>query len=211
MARGVRTKAVAVVVAALALGACVPETVQGPWGPIVCAEPHKGMPIMGQSCLSAQQLTAWYKSSGHTAKLNGVTIDQLAMAYLMEGWREGVRGDLAFVQAVVETGWFQYGGQVLWHQNNYAGIGATDGGAHGATFSSPTIGIRAQIQHLRAYADWKASPLTLHAPLVDPRFHLVVPKGKAQTVGGLATTWASSTWYSDTIVRLYDEAVAFNS
>ncbi|MCZ7528949.1 MAG: glucosaminidase domain-containing protein [Acidimicrobiia bacterium] len=211
MARGVKTKAVAVVVAALALGACVPETVQGPWGPITCAEPNNAMPIMGQSCLSAQQLAAWYKASGHTAKLKGVTIDELAMTYLMEGHREGVRGDLAFVQAVVETGWFQYGGQVLWTQNNYAGIGATDGGAHGAIFSSPTIGVRAQIQHLRAYADWKASRQTLHASLVDPRFDLVVPKGKAQTVGGLATTWASSTWYSNTIVRLYDEAVAFNS
>lgn len=199
------------VVAALALGACVPKTVQGPFGPIECAEPDLQMPIMGQSCLSHEQLADWYRSSGHTARLNGVTIEDLAFLYLMEGHREGVRGDVAFVQAVVETGWFQFGGQVSASQNNYAGIGAVDGGAHGATFTDPKTGVRAQIQHLRAYADWKAAPSTLHAPLVDPRFHYVSPKGKAPRVGGLATTWASSQWYADTIVRLYDEAVAFNS
>lgn len=200
-----------VVAAALVLGACVPKTVQGPFGPIECAEPDLQMPIMGQSCLGHEQLADWFESSGHTAKLNGVTIEQLALLYLVEGDREGVRGDLAFVQAVVETGWFQFGGQVSASQNNYAGIGATDGGAHGATFEDPKTGVRAQIQHLRAYADWKASPSTLHAPLVDPRFHLVSPKGKVPRVGGLATTWASSQWYADTIVRLYDRAVAFNA
>ncbi len=67
------------------------------------------MPIMGGSCIGAAGLVEWYKSTHHSAVLDDVTIDQLAELYLVEGAREGVRGDLAFVQSIVETGWFQSG------------------------------------------------------------------------------------------------------
>ena len=49
-----------------------------------------------------------------------------------------------------------------------AGIGAT-GAVHGASFKDVRTGIRAQIQHLKAYAS--TSPL--NNACVDPRFNLV--------------------------------------
>lgn len=200
-------KLVPLLVVALGLVACVPQQVNGPNGPISCFSSKHSMPIMGGSCMSAEHLVEWYESVGHSPVLGDVTIDELAELYLVEGAREGVRADVAFVQSVVETGWFRWGGQVEPEDHNYAGIGAVDGGSNPARFTSSRIGVRAQMQHLRAYADHKASRKTLHAPLVDPRFDLVQPKGKAPTVGDLSGTWASSKWYADTIVRIYGEAL----
>ena len=62
-------------------------------------------------------------------------------------------------------------------QNNFAGIGAVGGGAAGNSFPTAQIGIRAQIQHLKAYATKDA----LKNPCVDPRYNLV-DKGCAPTL-----------------------------
>ena len=86
------------------------------------------------------------------------------------------------MQAIVETGWFRFGGSVPAWKNNFAGIGATDTNPAPAAFPDARTGVRAQIQHLRAYADPGATTCSvppLHRPCVDPRFALVVPKGKA--------------------------------
>lgn len=58
---------------------------------------------------------------------------------------------VAFCQAMLETGWLQFTGDVDISQFNLAGIGMVESGAEGDSFSSLTIGIRAQIQHLKAY------------------------------------------------------------
>ena len=56
-------------------------------------------------------------------------------------------------------------------------IGATNNSpvGKGAWFDTPEIGVRAQIQHLKAYA----TPEPLNQELVDPRYHLVPSKGWA--------------------------------
>lgn len=89
--------------------------------------------------------------------------------YFREGAAEGIRGDIAFAQSCVETGNFQFGGDVKPMQNNFCGLGATGGGAVGISFDTPTLGIRAQIQHLKGYAS--AEPLD--GVCVDPRFGYV--------------------------------------
>ncbi|WP_238473011.1 glucosaminidase domain-containing protein [Desulforamulus profundi] len=90
-----------------------------------------------------------------------------------------MRADVAWAQALKETGYFKYGGIVLPEQNNYSGIGALNNNAKGeaAVFESPRIGVRAQIQHLKAYASTEA----LKQPCADPRFHLV-KRGSAKYV-----------------------------
>ena len=90
--------------------------------------------------------------------------------FIEEGEAEGVRGDVAFAQSLHETGYFKFGGIVLPTQNNYAGIGALNGNATGqaASFPAPRTGVRAQIQHLKAYASTEA----LVNECVDPRFSL---------------------------------------
>lgn len=175
------------------------------------------VPIMGSARLSAPQLTAWFNgrlprpSATYAAS---VPVEQLAVIYLEEGALEGVAGDVAFVQSVVETGWFRFTGTVPASANNFAGIGALDSGAVGATFPDARTGVRAQIQHLRAYADPTAITCTvppLHAPCVDPRFALVVPKGRAPTWNQMGSgNWASASTYATSILTLFGEALAFN-
>ncbi len=74
--------------------------------------------------------------------------------------------------------------------------------------------MRAQIQHLRAYPDPAALTCTmppLANPCVDPRFHLVAPKGKASTWNQMGNgNWATATTYAANILSLYWKAVTFN-
>ena len=95
----------------------------------------------------------------------------LAKIYEAEGKLEGIRWDVAFAQSIKETGFWRFGGDVLAKQNNFARLGAsnTRSGGKGAWFKTPTEGIRAQIQHLKAYAGTEA----LKGKLVDPRFKYV--------------------------------------
>ena len=78
-------------------------------------------------------------------------IDMLPF-YLSEGQAEGVRGDIAFAQSCIETGNFGFkGSAVTLDQNNFAGIGVTSNGMKGNSWATPQLGIRAQVQHLKAY------------------------------------------------------------
>ncbi len=112
-------------------------------------------------------------------------LERLIRVYMEEGAAEGVKPEVAFAQMCLETGFLRFGGDVIPPQCNFAGIGTTGGGVQGAYFSSVRMGVRAQIQHLKAYAS--TAPLNL--PLIDPRFHLVT-RGCAPTVEGLAGKWA---------------------
>lgn len=173
--------------------------------------------LMGPSALSAAQLSAWF--NGRSPQPGGaygatVGVATLAQYYVEEGAAEGVAGDVAFVQGILETGWYRFGGSVPGWKNNFAGIGATDTNPAPAIFPDARTGVRAQIQHLRAYGDPGASVCAvppLHNPCVDPRFHLVAPKGKAPTWNQMGNgNWATSTTYASSILRLYNEARAFN-
>lgn len=98
-----------------------------------------------------------------------VSPKELVSYYYKEGEREGVRPDVAFAQALKETGFFRYGGTVTPDQNNYCGLGTTSAVVKGAYFPSSQLGVRAHIQHLLAYASTRR-PLE---PVVDPRYDLV--------------------------------------
>lgn len=177
------------------------------------------MQIMGTSQTTVAQMVRYYKAnaSGYDtfkAKYNGKydgclakggasTINQFAQIFYEEATAEGVRVEVAFTQCMKETGFLKYGGDVLPNQYNFAGIGAT-GAVHGASFSNVRIGIRAQIQHLKAYGS--ISPLTNQC--VDPRFNLV-KRGSAQYVEWLGIKenpngygWATSKSYGHDIVNM---------
>ncbi len=99
----------------------------------------------------------------------------------------GMRGDIAFCQAVYETGWFRFGGEVSADQNNYWGCGAVGGGIKGHTFDSPRQGVLGHLQHLWAYAS--TEPLPPGEKLIDPRFDLVT-RGSAKIWEALAGKWS---------------------
>ena len=131
-------------------------------------------PIMGSTSVTVDQLVAYYNSSGATypsyyAGTEAPTLRQFCQIYINECNAEGVKAEVAFVQAMKETNFLRYGGDVNISQFNFAGIGATGGGVPGNSFSSVTVGIRAQVQHLKAYA----SNDPLNQGCVDPRFQYV--------------------------------------
>jgi hypothetical protein len=157
---------------------------------------HAATPIMGRSELNAYQMDLFVKKINPSAP-------RLARMFLEEGAREGVRGDLAFAQSLKETGYFRYGGDVLPEQNNFAGIGATNDTqrGRGAWFETPREGIRAQIQHLKAYAS--AEPLSQEK--VDPRFHLV-RRRSAPNIEDLNGKWAvPGPTYGQDIMRIFND------
>ena len=177
------------------------------------------MQIMGTSQTTVAQMVRYYnanasgydtfkakyknKYDGCLAKGGASTINQFAQIFYEEATAEGVRAEVAFTQCMKETGFLKYGGDVLPNQYNFAGIGAT-GAVHGASFSNVRMGIRAQIQHLKAYGS--VSPLTNQC--VDPRFNLV-KRGSAQYVEWLGIKenpngygWATSKSYGHDIVSM---------
>jgi hypothetical protein len=192
-----------VVVAAALSTLLVPALVARP------TEATTSTPVMRPAQVSAADLAGWYRTKGKT---NGATvdIDALARAFVEEGAAEGVAGDLAFAQSIVETGYFGFSSRVPGSFNNFSGLGAVDGGTGAAAFPSARIGVRAQIQHLRAYADPTVTTAKLANPNVDPRFHLVLPKGKARTWeqfgGGI---WATDPGYAAKVLGIYAQIVAY--
>ena len=124
-------------------------------------------PITGKAVATAAQMIAYIKSVN--SKVPQSVIDMIPF-YLSEGRTEGIRGDLAFAQSCLETGNFTFkGSAVTLGQNNFCGMGVTRNGLKGNSFATPKTGIRAQIQHLKAYAN--REPLL--NPCVDPRFSYV--------------------------------------
>jgi len=129
-------------------------------------------PIMGKAEATAGQMAAFCLSKNPEPRLPSCTVEELARLFITEGEAEGVRGDVAFAQSLHETGFFKFGGIVLPAQNNYGGLGALNGNSAGqaASFPDPRSGVRAQIQHLKAYATTDA----LVNECIDPRFSLVL-------------------------------------
>lgn len=169
--------------------------------------------IMGKAQATAQQMALFCRNKNSTPQLTSCSLEQLAEMFIEEGEAEGVRGDVAFAQSLHETGYFKFGGIVLPTQNNYAGIGALNGNATGqaASFPDPRTGVRAQIQHLKAYASTEA----LVNECVDPRFSLVA-RGVAPYVEWLGAAdnpqgcgWAvPGAGYGANIVKLLGQIMA---
>ena len=169
--------------------------------------------IMGKAQATASQMAAFCLSKNASPQLPSCTVEELARMFIEEGEAEGVRGDVAFAQSLHETGYFKFGGIVLPSQNNYAGIGALNGNAAGqaASFPDPRTGVRAQIQHLKAYASTEA----LVNKCVDPRFSLVA-RGVAPYVEWLGAAdnpqgrgWAvPGAGYGANIVKLLGQIMA---
>lgn len=175
-------------------------------------------PIMGATQTSVAQMVRYYNSkssgydtfTGENKKYNGSlanggasTIEQFAQIVYEEAQAEGVRAEVVFAQCMLETGFLKYGGDVLPNQYNFAGIGAT-GAVHGASFENVRVGVRAHVQHLKAYASLDG----LTQQCVDPRFNLVA-RGCAQYVEWLGMKenpkgygWASAKNYGPNIVNM---------
>lgn len=167
--------------------------------------------IMGASQTTEAQLVKYYQSKASFPdfyKNNDSEVKSLndfVKVYYQEAQAENVKAEVAFAQMIHETNWLRYGGRVKIGQYNFAGLGATDGTTDSGSFPSVRLGIRAQIQHLKAYGDKNASVNTLANPLIDNRFKYVT-KGSAEYVEWLGQKenpqglgWATQVGYGNTI------------
>ena len=160
--------------------------------------------IMGQAQASIEQMRAYIKKVNPKAPESVLAMIPL---YITEGALEGVRGDIAFAQSCLETGNFTFvGSAVTLDQNNFGGMGVTSNGIKGSSFKTPKEGIRAQIQHLKAYACNDA----LEQRCIDPRF-TYVKRGCAPYVEWLGIQenpsgagWASGKGYGNKILNILD-------
>lgn len=173
-------------------------------------ENYKDISIYGDSVATKGQAVAVIKQYNPDVQL-ACSVEELVDLYWQEAEREGVRPDLALAQALVETGFLRYGGDVHHNQNNFCGLGTTGNGVKGASFKTPEIGVRAHIQHLLAYTQ-KKRPST---KIVDPRYELAhnirLERGVVDTWYGLNGTWAMGSNYCEKIMVNYQRMLAMQA
>ncbi|WP_080796988.1 N-acetylmuramoyl-L-alanine amidase [Arabiibacter massiliensis] len=171
-------------------------------------------PIMGATIASVDQMVRYYTGKGKAypsstySRYGAPTLKDFCQLVYEEARTEGVRAEVLFCQAMHETGWLQFGNDVLAEQCNFGGLGAVGEGKGGNDFSSygangVRIGLRAQVQHLKAYA----STEPLANDLVDVRFKYV-ERGSAPSVEQLSGKWASNAAYGISIAKLMVELAA---
>ena len=157
-----------------------------------------GYAILGQTYLSQHHMNQYVK------EINADAIE-LGKYYSTFGAYYGIKGDIAFAQAMHETDYLRFTGVVKPEQNNFAGIGATGPDNPGASFDTPRDGVLAHLQHLYAYATNESLPKEY--PLIDPRFDLV-DRGSAPNWVDLNGKWAvPGDNYGESILGLYEKMV----
>ena len=131
--------------------------------------------IEGTTSVSVRQMTDYFRQSKYSyptdimKKGGASTLEEFCQIYYEEAEKEGIKAEVAFAQAMKETGWLQFKGDVKAEQYNFAGMGATGNGVTGESFKDVREGVRAQIQHLKAYGSTK----DLNQTCVDNRFKYV--------------------------------------
>jgi len=168
---------------------------------IIAEKPEKPGLIMGTGLANVDNMTIFLLRNNPQADISFV--QGLVQYYIEEAAFEGVNHDIAFSQMCLETGFLRFGGLVQPEWNNFCGLGAIGPEQPGHVFPDPRTGVRAHIQHLKAYATEEP----LKGDLVDPRYRYV-RKGSSPSIEGLSGTWAADRLYSvkiDNILqRLYD-------
>ncbi len=133
--------------------------------------------IEGKNSVTVNQMVKYFQKSGKKypkealEKGGAATIEEFCKIFYEEAETEGIRVEVAFAQSMKETGFLQFGGDVKVEQFNFAGLGATGNSEAGADFSNygkqgVRMGVRAQMQHLKCYANDKP----LKNECVDPRW-----------------------------------------
>ena len=166
--------------------------------------------IMESAVATAEQMQVYLKKVNPAVPQS---VLEMLPLYLSEGAAEGVRGDIAFAQSCLETGNFTFSkSAVTLDQNNFAGMGVTQNGMKGLPFDTPQLGIRCQIQHLKAYASTDA----LMNENIDPRFKYV-SRGSAPYVQWLGIQenpqrlgWAAGEGYGEKILTILSKILSIS-
>lgn len=167
-----------------------------------------GPTILGETLLTPEDLAAF--SARRSGAAPSVDLLELARLFVLEGAAEGVRGDIAWAQSILETGNFGYkGSMVSTSDNNYAGIGACDSCSSGFNYATPQLGVRAQIQLLHTYANDNLTTADLAFPPAGKAPERSGVRGCCDTWMELSGVWATGPGYGVKILTIYNEMLAF--
>lgn len=127
--------------------------------------------VITKSTTTVNQMVNYYNAKAsypaYYGNANVPDIRSFCQVYYDEATAEGVDSALAFTQAMKETGFLKFTGQVKIDQFNFAGMGVTDASTNGDSYQNVREGIRAHVQHLKAYA---VKNPTFANPVVDKRY-----------------------------------------
>lgn len=164
----------------------------------VKGNPKTAMPsifIMDKGIKPQRQMVSFMLSHNNT--LDTGYLNRLVRTYIRESNREGVNYEVAICQMCLETGFLSFTGSVSRFQNNFCGLGAINADTAGDWFGSMEEGVRAHIQHLKAYA----SVDPIKGELADKRYHRV-KRGTVFTIYDLTGKWAADPDYGTKIDAL---------
>ncbi|MDR0715761.1 MAG: glucosaminidase domain-containing protein [Puniceicoccales bacterium] len=156
--------------------------------------------IMAKGVTSEQMMVKYLLQ--YNRKISPKKAAYIARTYIWECAYEGVNHDVAFIQMCHETGFLHFKGAVSPAQNNFCGLGTLSDSTVGLFFPDVKTGIRAHIQHLKAYASYQ----DLRNRCVDPRFALV-KRNSANDIFELTGKWATDRSYGDSIRKKIDTLI----
>lgn len=164
------------------------------------AKPVTVTPIIAPATVTLARAQQWASFNGAHQRF----IDA-APLYWQYGQLSGIRPEVLYAQAALETGFGRYGGSVPPEFNNWAGIKiATSNGnkpEDHEQFATPEDGVRGHFNHMSAYVGLE--------PIGVPhgRYHVVARiswAGSVKTVEDLSGKWAPSPTYHERIVAMID-------
>ena len=158
--------------------------------------------IMGKGIVLPEDMAAFLLDTN--PYVTSDFVNDLVLYYKEEADAEGVNHDTAFAQMCLETGFLKFGGLVQPEWNNFCGLGAIGPEQPGLVFPDPRTGVRAHIQHLKAYA----TDEPLKQELVDPRYRYV-RYGSSPEIKGLSGTWAADRSYAEKISSILERLYSF--
>ena len=163
---------------------------------------YKDITIKGKAQATKKQAAQLIAANNNNLPI-GCNIGEIVDLYWEEAEREGIRPDMALSQALLETGYFNFGGAVEPWQHNFCGLGTIGNGVQGAAFKTPQEGVRAHIQHLLAYTSHDLPKTKLIDPRYDKAHNLRLEKGLITKWSGLNWTWAMGGEYAEKIINTH--------
>lgn len=127
--------------------------------------------VITKSTTTVNQMVNYYNAKAsypaYYAATDAPDIRTFCQIYYDEATKEGVDPALAFTQSMKETAFLKFTGQVKIEQFNFAGMGVIDASTNGDSYQNVREGIRAHVQHLKAYA---VKNPTFSNAVVDKRY-----------------------------------------
>ncbi len=160
--------------------------------------------IQGSATVSVEQAQLW--AVGRQAHQRFIDIAPLYWAY---GRNMGLRPEVLYAQAAIETNFGKYDNRVPPEYNNWAGIKIVEAEGNSTedheAFDSPEEGVRAHYNHMAAYVGI--------GPFGEPhgRYHIALKQtwaGSVVTVEDLSGKWTSSLDYHVYIITLMEQMYA---